>query len=75
MTVAELINHLSKCDPNMRVVVDGYEGGFDDPHISETDAVIDENWDGKTKKKSWDGRHGWADETTSANTRVVLIGR
>lgn len=30
MNVSELINMLKKCDPHQRVVVDGYEGGFDD---------------------------------------------
>ncbi|WP_146744853.1 hypothetical protein [Herbaspirillum rubrisubalbicans] len=30
MNVSELIDMLKKCDPQQRVVVDGYEGGFDD---------------------------------------------
>lgn len=30
MTVTELIDALKKCDPDMRVVVKGYERGFDD---------------------------------------------
>jgi len=30
MNVSELIELLKKCDPQQRVVVDGYEGGFDD---------------------------------------------
>jgi len=34
MTVAELIAILSTWPPKARVVVDGYEGGYDDPHVS-----------------------------------------
>jgi len=30
MTVKELIEYLSNYDPNLRVCVDGYEGGYDD---------------------------------------------
>jgi hypothetical protein len=83
MTVAELIEHLKQFDPNMRVVVDGYEGGFDDPKISETDAIIDANWvmvdTGNKimgKKHNWNGRHNWGDcWTEQHNTRVILVGR
>jgi hypothetical protein len=74
MTVAELIKALSQFDPDLKVVVDGYEGGFDDPRISETDAVLDANWDGQRKKKQWDGRHDWGDDS-KPNTRVLLLGR
>jgi hypothetical protein len=30
MTVSELIQQLSELDPNLRVMVSGYEGGYDD---------------------------------------------
>lgn len=33
MTVAELMLLLSRCPPDMPVVVDGYESGYDDPHV------------------------------------------
>lgn len=75
MTVAELIKHLETLDKNMRVLVCGYENGLDDPQISETDAVLDANWDGEKKRKGWDGRHDYADWDTNGATRVVLIGR
>ncbi len=39
MTVAELIQKLQKFPPDMRVLTDGYEGGYDDPQIYETAAV------------------------------------
>lgn len=75
MTVAELIKALSQFDPDLKVVVDGYEGGFDEPRISETDAVIDANWDGQRKPTHWCGRHDWGDHSTAPNARVLLIGR
>jgi len=30
MTVQELIQHLEKLDPNTRVIIRGYEGGYND---------------------------------------------
>jgi hypothetical protein len=33
MTVAELMAHLKDLPPDMPVVVDGYEFGYDDPHV------------------------------------------
>jgi hypothetical protein len=35
MTVAELIEKLRAMPQDMRVVVNGYEGDFDEPHIIE----------------------------------------
>ena len=42
MTVRELIRELSQLDPDLPVVVDGYEEGYNDPsvcrvHMSERD--------------------------------------
>lgn len=77
MKVSELIEILGKCDPNMRVVVDGYEDGYDDPKItSSTRVVIDANWDGSKKNTVWSGRHDFAYEYQhEQNTPVVVIGR
>lgn len=36
MTVKELIEHLSKLDPELRVFTKGYEGGFEDAAIKGT---------------------------------------
>jgi hypothetical protein len=41
MTVAELIEKLRAMPQDMRVVVDGYEGGFDDPKIFEQVVILD----------------------------------
>ena len=35
MNVKELIEHLLTLDPDMRVFVPGYEGGYDDVKVSE----------------------------------------
>lgn len=43
MTVHELIAHLQTFPGDTRVVVDGYEGGYDDPHAFAAFAVLDAN--------------------------------
>jgi len=83
MTIAEIIYQLSKFDPNTRVVVDGYEGGFDDPRIVEETAIIDANWTvvdkgrgTEGKRHNWNGRHDYGTCYTEChNTKVILIGR
>lgn len=50
MKVKELIQKLSQCDPEMRVVVDGYEQGFDEP-----DNVRYVNMIPNPTKKDWEG--------------------
>ena len=46
MTVAELIEALSKLPPDMRVVTRGYEGGYDDiGGIGKLDLLIDVDTD------------------------------
>ena len=69
MTVKELMSRLKNEDPMMRVVLDGYESGFDELHeIAYTH--IGKRRD--EKDKSWyDGEFAdvWKD---SANTEVAL---
>jgi len=40
MTVAELIETLREFNPETRVVVDGYEGGYADVAVSETTPIL-----------------------------------
>jgi hypothetical protein len=40
MTIAELIEALQEFNPNTRVLVRGYEGGYDDVAVSEIVPVI-----------------------------------
>ena len=41
MTVAELNDLLRRHPPDARVVVDGYEGGFADPHVRVERVYVD----------------------------------
>lgn len=41
-TVAGLIKELSEYPPEMRVLVDGYESGYDDPDVSPEMVLLDE---------------------------------
>jgi hypothetical protein len=44
MTVSELIEKLKECPENMRVVVEGYESGFDDiQYFYVVNCLIDSN--------------------------------
>lgn len=53
MTVEELIKHLSSQDPLLRVVVQGYEGGYDEVEstplvpIAKNKHKQDKWWDGE----------------------------
>jgi hypothetical protein len=53
MRVKELIERLSKEDPEMRVVVQGYEGGYDEVDLTQLVPMVknkhkqDKWWDGE----------------------------
>lgn len=54
MTAQQLIEELQQFNPEMRIFVNGYEGGYEDVTISEIreialDVHTDEDW--------WYGRH------------------
>jgi len=64
MNVSELIAKLSELDPSMRVVVNGYESGFD--VLNEIRIVTVQPWQptapggafsewNKTEREEWDG--------------------
>ncbi len=59
MTIAELIQKLSLCDPSLPVVVKGYEGGYNDVSIIEEVTLQlnanTENWYG-AHEKIWQGQ-------------------
>ncbi|MDE0262941.1 MAG: hypothetical protein OXJ37_11115 [Bryobacterales bacterium] len=59
MTVRELINVLERYSSDMRVVVDGYEQGYDDlspEQISMVRIALD------TGMHEWEGRHAYRNE-------------
>ena len=68
MTIEELIRILQTYPQNLRVVVDGYEDGYDDleePLIAVHEIRLDagENW--------WEGQHCDAEETRNEGSTVV----
>lgn len=84
MTVRELIDALNKLPLDSRVVVYGYEGGYDDPSVSTSALIIDDNWNSVSNKKNhwYFGRHDHYhshDEENVENPSVpescVVIGR
>lgn len=59
MTIQQLLEELSKYPPSMQVVVDGYEGGYDDPTccVKEIAAIPPagrHEWYGKYDDKNGD---------------------
>lgn len=67
MTIDELIAKLRKLPPETRVVVSGYEDGFDD--ISRVDSI---SIAAKPNAKEWEGR---LQENESGEPAVLLFGR
>ena len=68
MTVQELIELLAVYPPGMRVVLDGYEDGYDDleePLIAVHEKRLDAGqvW--------WEGQHRDAEETRNEGSTVV----
>ena len=72
MTVKELISKLESFDPNMLVVVDGYEGGYDDPQEPHRIPVIL-----NFHTESYYGKHGspFFFRDKNADCEAVLIPR
>mgnify|MGYP006276033291 CR=1 FL=1 len=77
MTVAELIEQLRNYPADMRVLTLGYEGGFDNPLVTPSHAILDTNWDSEKQKKHkpWYGRHDWDSEEEKIAVPVVVVGR
>ena len=72
MKVKELIENLQKFDPNMRVMVDGYEGGLDDPQEPRENLVVLDY-----HEHSYYGRHEYhhATDMKPATCAAVVIPR
>ena len=70
MTVKELVAHLEKYPDNLRVVVNGYEDGYDDilpERIFTTKIELDAG------KHDWEGQHGGAfpENESTEDTKIV----
>jgi hypothetical protein len=75
MTVKELIERLSTEDPNMRVVVDGYESGYDETKDIMYVNVVP-NRHRKVSKKDdiwWEGELEYSNSTN--DEKVILLPR
>lgn len=72
-TVGDLRDILSYYPNNMRIVVSGYEDGFENPRVFHVKAVMDTN---KDKKQDWIGVHSMAtDDELDKAVDALVIGR
>ena len=70
MTLDELIRLLAKHPPDLRVVVNGYEDGYDDLSPKQVSSVkIALN----TGKHQWEGKHGDPGSLTDADDIVEAL--
>ena len=68
MTVQELISKLSTLDPNRRVIIQGYEGGYEDiGYIGEKPINLNVN------TEWYYGPHAGADRDSDAHEIAYLI--
>lgn len=68
MTVQELINILNNCNKSLPIVVQGYEGGFDDViGIKETRLILDAN------SEDYLGHHESAKNDINASIAIWLV--
>lgn len=77
MTVNELIERLKAFPGDERVVVFGYQDGYDDPvvYACPVDIIFDTNWNGNSKVDGSIGRHDTpVNLDMSQWKRAVLIG-
>lgn len=83
MTVSDLIDLLKNCDPQQRVIVDGYEGGFDDvTDVSLQNILVEANKVGRPglgmthwieiPSEHGAGTHAAEDEKTPLSVRNVV---
>jgi hypothetical protein len=71
MTVADLIAELQKHDPAMRVLVDGYEGGWDDPVPQLEQVHLNDDPTAEDREAWYMGRHG----VDGPLTQVLVLSR
>ena len=70
MTVNELIQLLNGCRPDLRVVVNGYEDGYDDLSAEQLSVVrVALN----TGKHRWEGQHGDPNGLTDGTDVVEVL--
>ena len=70
MTVAELVEQLRQLPDDLRVVVNGYEEGYDDlgqEQITRIRIALD------TGKHAWEGAHGHPDDAKASAEIVEAV--
>jgi len=74
MKIKELIDRLSKEDPEMRVVVDGYETGFDEVEKCILVEIVPNT---SKDNKHWEGEFNrvYKDETASGVEVALFLPR
>lgn len=72
MKVHELIDKLQKLDPEMKVVVNGYEGGYDEVEKILMGVRVKHNSKKKTEDLWWLGEYEDALSTEKSESVVVL---
>lgn len=72
MTVRELIDLLTHYPPDTPVLVDGYQGGFDVPHLEKRMAVRPAR---PEERGPWQGRYARHLETEGLAFEAVVIRR
>jgi hypothetical protein len=70
MTVQELIVHLQKLPPDRHLVVEGYEGGYDDLLLPQSIAI-----QLNVRREWWMGPHDDCDNCSQPVEAVVLRGK
>ena len=68
MTVDQLAKILQNYPPDLRVVVDGYEEGFDD---LETDLIVVREIRLDAGEAWWEGRHREAEDARAEGSAIV----
>jgi hypothetical protein len=66
MTVQDLLQHLASCPPGARVVVSGYEGGYNDRSILKTVRLQPD-----AHTEWWMGQH---DDAEQGEAALLLVG-
>jgi hypothetical protein len=73
MKIKELIDLLQKEDPDMRIVLDGYEEGFDELHIVKHirigEFITDED------KPWWKGEFKWSKQENETEEMAIYFPR
>lgn len=75
MKVRELIEELQKHDPEMLVLVDGYEHGYREPDVETKRVVRLSEGEYSFWAGPWDDEDDWRDEYPEGGEPAVVVGR